>query len=57
MLVDKKVIEEMMKFDDAFPSGVYAIGRRPGDPKVKVRALWNYCKNEKGGVEPKDLSV
>ncbi|MGG0717939.1 hypothetical protein ABE096_10175 [Robertmurraya massiliosenegalensis] len=56
MLADKKMIEEMIKFDDAFPDGVFAIGRKPGEPKVKVRALWDYCQ-EKGGIEPKDLSL
>lgn len=56
MLADKKMIEEMIKFDDAFPVGVFVVGRKPGEPRVKVRAFWDYCQNEKGGVEPKDLT-
>lgn len=56
MLPDKKMIEEMIEFDDAFPDGVFGIPRIPGMPKVKVRALWDYCQ-EKGGIEPKDLTV
>ncbi|WP_108671790.1 hypothetical protein [Peribacillus acanthi] len=56
MLDDKKMIEEMIKFDDAFPDEVFAVGRKPGEARVKVRALWNYCQ-EKGGIEPKDLTV
>jgi hypothetical protein len=54
MLADKKMIEEMEQFDDSFPDGVYAVPRSPGMPKVKVRALWDYCQEK--GVEPKDLS-
>ena len=56
MLADKKMIEEMINFDDAFPDGVFAVGRKPEEARVKVRALWDYYQNEKGGVEPKKLS-
>jgi hypothetical protein len=54
MKVDKKLIKEIEEFDNAFPDGVYTVPRNPKEPKVKVRALWDYCKRK--GVEPKDLS-
>ncbi|MFK5707515.1 hypothetical protein [Lysinibacillus boronitolerans] len=54
MKADKKLIKEIDEFDDAFPNGVFAIPRNPKDPRVKVRALWDYCKEK--GVDPEDLS-
>ncbi|KGR89843.1 MULTISPECIES: hypothetical protein [Bacillales] len=54
MKADEKLIMEIEEFDDAFPDGVFAIPRNPKDPKVKVRALWDYCKEK--GVDPEDLS-
>lgn len=54
MEVDKKLIKEIEKFDTAFPDGIYVVPPNPREPRVKVRALWDYCKQK--GVEPKDLS-
>jgi hypothetical protein len=54
MDVDKKLIKEIEEFDNAFPDGIYAIPPYPKEPRVKVRALWDFCKQK--GVEPKDLS-
>lgn len=51
---DDKMMKEIEEFDDAFPDGVFCIHRIPGEPRVKVRALWNYCKEK--GVDPEDLS-
>ncbi len=56
MKADEKLIKEIEAFDDAFPDGVFAIGRKPGEARVKVRALWDYCQ-EKGGIEPTDLTL
>lgn len=39
------------KFDDDFEDGVYAI---PGYQKIKVRALWNFCKER--NITPSELS-
>ncbi|WP_375199570.1 hypothetical protein [Bacillus sp. RS11] len=56
----EKRIMEVDPFDGDFPDGIYAITRPPGEPKVKVRALADYCKNksEELGreVKPMDLS-
>lgn len=46
MFTDKKLIEEMEQFEDAFPDGVYAVPHSQGMPKVKVRTLWGYCKEK-----------
>lgn len=46
----------MEAFDDAFPDGVFAIGRKSGEARVKIRALWDYCQ-EKGGIEPTDFTL
>lgn len=54
MKVGEKMIKEIDAFDDAFPDGIFCIPRIPGEPRVKVRALWNYCKEK--GVDPEDLS-
>lgn len=43
------------KFDDAFPNGVFAIPRNHNEPRVKIRALYNYCLEK--GVKPEQLSV
>ncbi|RDI37995.1 hypothetical protein [Falsibacillus pallidus] len=48
------MLEDIKRFDDAFPDGVFAYPAPPEAPKVKIRALDNYCK--KHGVEPKDLT-
>ncbi|MEX3625367.1 hypothetical protein [Viridibacillus arvi] len=46
--------EEMLRFDDAFPDGVFVIPRPGKEPKVKVRALADYCDSI--GVSPSDLT-
>jgi hypothetical protein len=47
----RKKIEE---FDNAFPDGVFAFPPNPEEPRVKVRALGEYCKEK--GVAPGALS-
>ncbi|MDG5790147.1 hypothetical protein QA612_22160 [Evansella sp. AB-P1] len=49
------VMRKNQQFDDAFPNGVFAVPKSPDTPKVKVRALYNYCQEK--GVEPKDLTT
>lgn len=51
--IEKRMVE-IDPFDGDIPDGVYARPSSPGEPKVKVRALSDYCKEK--GVEPKDLS-
>lgn len=41
----------MNKFDDDFEDGVYAV---PGRQKIKVRALWNFCKER--NIPPSELN-
>jgi hypothetical protein len=45
---------DIERFDNAFPDGVFAFPASTESPKVKIRALDNYCK--KHGVESKDLT-
>lgn len=58
----KKLIMEIKRFDEEFDDGdgVYAIPRPTGEPKVKVRALADYCKKKSDElgreVKPMDLS-
>lgn len=54
MKADEKLIKEIEEFDDAFPDGIFAIPRNPNEPRVRVRALMDYC--EKRGVESNELS-
>jgi hypothetical protein len=49
---EKMKKEEINQFDD--DDGIYAIPRNPNDPKVKVRALWDYCKSK--NIYPEELS-
>lgn len=55
MKADEKLIKEMEEFDDAFPDGVFAVPRNLNEPRVKVKALLDYCQEK--GVEPKDLQM
>jgi hypothetical protein len=41
----------MNKFDDDFEDGVYAV---PCYQKIKVRELWNFCKER--NITPSQLS-
>lgn len=52
--MDKKLMKEIEEFDNAFEDGVYVIPRNEKEPRVKVRALSDYCRQK--GIEPKDLS-
>lgn len=47
-----ELFKEIKFFDDHFEDGVFSI---PDGKKVKVRALYEYCK-EKGVVAPDELS-
>ncbi|MFF2532435.1 hypothetical protein ACFVS2_26570 [Brevibacillus sp. NPDC058079] len=51
---EKMLIHEIKQFDDQIPDGVYAIPRSPGEPRVKVRKLADFCKIN--GITPADLS-
>jgi hypothetical protein len=41
------LLKEIDEFDDAFPDGVFAIPPDPNEPKVKVRALYDYVYERK----------
>jgi hypothetical protein len=45
---------DIERFDNACSDGVFAFPAPPEAPKVKIRALDNYCKEH--GIEPKDLT-
>lgn len=47
--------KEIEEFEIGFPHGVYAIPRDPKAPRVKVRALNDYCKEK--GITPEDLTA
>lgn len=51
---EKMLINDIKQLDDAFPDGVYAVPRSSKGPKVKVRSLYDYCKQK--GVTPQELS-
>jgi len=46
--------KEMEHFERNFPDGVYAIPREKDAPKVKVRALFDFC--QKHGIAPEELT-
>lgn len=43
--------DKIKEFDDNFPDGIFVI---PSQKKVKIRALYNYCKGK--GVTPNQLT-
>ncbi|TCN21203.1 hypothetical protein [Mesobacillus foraminis] len=51
---DTMLREEIEKFDNAFPDGVFAFPPSPEAPKVRIRALDKYCREK--GITPRDLS-
>ncbi|MCY9308885.1 hypothetical protein MOF23_07860 [Bacillus inaquosorum] len=45
---------EIEKFEEGFPEGVYVDPKNNEKPRIRVRALFKYC-NERG-ITPEDLS-
>ncbi|MDA2147050.1 MULTISPECIES: hypothetical protein [unclassified Bacillus cereus group] len=50
----EKLKREMEEFEAGFPDGVYAIPSGPNEPRIKVKVLFEYCKEK--GVDPEDLT-
>ncbi|MGG2024844.1 hypothetical protein AB1282_03560 [Gottfriedia sp. S16(2024)] len=48
------MLDEMRKFENGFPDGVYVEPNCTSEPKVKVKALYEHCR--KRGLNPKDLT-
>jgi len=51
---ENEMMDQMKEFDNNFPNGVFAIPRSSHEPRVKVRALHEYCKEK--GVTPAELN-
>lgn len=49
------ILKDIEEFEEGFPDGVYAIPRDSKAPRVKVRALHDYCKEK--GITPEDLTA
>lgn len=50
----EKLIKEIEEFEAGFPDGVYAAPSSPNEPRIKVKALFEYCREK--GVDPEDLT-
>ena len=50
----KKEVKTDLRFDDGFPDGVFTLPSSTNKQKVKVRALFEFCK--KNNVCPSELS-
>lgn len=50
----KKEVKIALRFDDGFPDGMFTKPYSANQRKVKVRALFDYCKEK--GVEPNKLT-
>ncbi|MBJ8108954.1 hypothetical protein JDS99_04655 [Bacillus cereus group sp. N6] len=48
------VLKEMDEFEKGFPDGVYVKPSSKKEPRVKVKALFQYC-NERN-IQPNDLT-
>lgn len=51
---ENEMINQMKNFDNNFLDGVFAIPQPSNEPRVKVRALHDYCKEK--GITPAELS-
>lgn len=51
---DKDKDKDIEEFEEGFPDGVYAIPHDPKAPRVKIRALHDYCKEKR--IKPEDLA-
>lgn len=50
----EKLKREMEEFEAGFPDGVYAVPSSSNEPRIKVKALFEYCREK--GVDPEDLT-
>lgn len=50
----EKLRKEMEEFEAGFPDGVYAGPSSSNEPRVKVKALFQFCREK--GVDPEDLT-
>ncbi|QWH15576.1 hypothetical protein EXW38_30730 (plasmid) [Bacillus mycoides] len=50
----EKLRREMEEFEAGFPDGVYAVPSGPNEPRVKVKALFEYCREK--GIDPGGLT-
>lgn len=49
-LKEQIFVEELMMFEDNFQDGVFAVSHPPNMPKMKVKALLDYCKQHGKGI-------
>lgn len=50
----EKLRREMEEFEAGFPDGVYAAPSSANEPRIKVKALFEYCREK--GIDPEDLT-
>lgn len=50
----EKFRKEMEDFEAGFPDGVYVIPTGPNEPRIKVRAMYQYCREK--GIDPESLT-
>lgn len=51
---DAMLREESKEFEKGFPDGVYVAPGSSKEPRIKMKALFEYCM--KKGVDPEDLT-
>ncbi|MDA1918268.1 MULTISPECIES: hypothetical protein [Bacillus cereus group] len=49
-----KLIKEMEEFEDGFPDGVYTAPSSPNEPRIKLKEMYQYCREK--GINPADLT-
>ncbi len=50
----EKLRREMEEFEADFPDGVYTAPSSPNEPRIKVKEMYQYCREK--GVDPEDLT-
>lgn len=44
----------MEEFEDGFPDGVYTAPSSPNEPRIKLKEMYQYCREK--GINPADLT-
>ncbi|MGG1576064.1 hypothetical protein, partial [Fictibacillus sp. NRS-1165] len=50
----KDLLKEIETFEAVFPDGVYAVPPKQGQPRIKVREMFKYCRQN--GKESEELT-
>jgi Ribonuclease G/E len=50
----EKLRREMEEFEEGFPDGVYTAPSSPNEPRIKLKEMYQFCREK--GIDPEDLT-